>query len=200
MKDMLGNKVKTGDVLLELDRGYGSFFDDSNKYLYHLKLWQKPSVNDGSGYIYDIDGSKIKYRWASLEKSIKIDMSIMPEGFEYSFKHGMTDIKSKIKQGTLLELIENSNWKDREVTKEKVERYNFMKSLKINKLDDIIDNIEELKKAGYVPRTILLKVLKYSGITRANAVNGEIGIASIYDHFHYVQAIDVISKIAVKDS
>jgi len=192
MKDLLGNKVKTGDILLELGRGWGSF--SGSDYTYHLKIWQKPSGNDGSGFAYSVDGTKHKYWWASVKNSVKIDMDIMPEGFEYSFKHGMSDIASKIEQGTLLELIENSDWKQHEIKKEEVERFKFMKSLKIEKVEDIVSNIEELKKGGYVPHEIVSKVLELTGVGRTRINNGEIGIAGMYDQMHYQAIIETISK------
>jgi hypothetical protein len=191
MKDLLGNEVKTGDILLELGCGWGCL--SGSDYKYHLKIWQKPSGADGSGFEYNIDGTKHKYWWASVKNSVKIDMSIMPEGFEFSFKHGMSDIASKIEQGTLLELIENSNWKQHEVKKEEVERFKFMKSLKIEKVEDIVSNIEELKKGGYVPE-IVLKVLELIGVGRVPVNNGEIGIAEMYDQMHYQAIIETISK------
>lgn len=192
MKDLLGNEVKTGDILLELGRGWGSL--SGSDYKYHLKIWQKPSGNDGSGFEYSVDGTKHKYWWASVKNSVKIDMAIMPEGFEYSFKHGMSDIASKIEQGTLLELIENSDWKQHEIQKKEVEQFEFMKSLKIEKVEDIVSNIEELKKGGYVPHEIVSKVLELTGVGRTRVNNGEIGIAGMYDQMHYQAIIEIISK------
>ena len=192
MKDLLGIEVKTGDILLELGRGWGSL--SGSDFKYHLKIWQKPSGTDGSGFEYSIDGTKHKYWWASVKNSVKIDMSIMPDGFEFSFKHGMSDIASKIEQGTLLELIENSDWKQHEVKKEEVERFEFMKSLKIEKVEDIVSNIEELKKGRYVPHEIVSKVLELTSVGRTRVNNGEIGIAGMYDQMHYQAIIETISK------
>lgn len=191
MRDLLGNKVKVGDILLELGRGWS--FDDSG-FEYHLKIWQKPSGNDDYGFEYSIDGKKHKFWTADVEDSVKIDMSIMPDGFEFSFKHGMSNIASKIEEGTALELIENSNWKQHEVTKEQVERFKFMQSLKIEKLEDIFSNIEELKKDGYVPHEIVSKVLELTGVRRTLVNNGEIGMAWVCDQVHYQDIIKNISK------
>ena len=106
----------------------------------------------------------------------------------------MSDISSKIEQGTLLELIENSNWKQHEVKKEEVERFEFMKSLKIEKIEDIYNNIEELKKGGYIPHEIVSKVLEITGAEQVRVNNGEIGIAGMYDQMHYRAIIENISK------
>ena len=125
-------------------------------------------------------------------------MSIMPEGFEYSFKHGMSDLSSKIQEGTLLELIENSDWREHEVKKEQVERFEFMKTLKINGIEDVIKNIDELKKPGYVPREIMYGVLNAVKIPKTNPdfgnFRGEIGIAYYYDLIHYKAIIEALSE------
>jgi hypothetical protein len=192
MKDLLGNEVKTGDILLELGRGWGSL--SGSDYIYHLKLWEMPERFDGHAYCYSIDGTKHIFAWARVGNAVKVDMSLMPDGFEFSFKHGMSDISSKIEQGTLLELIENSDWKQHEVKKEEVERFEFMKSLKIEKVEDIVSNIEELKKGGYVPHEIVSKVLELTGVGRVRVNNGEIGIAGMYDQMHYQAIIETISK------
>jgi hypothetical protein len=192
MKDLLGNEIKTDDILLELGRGWGSLF--GSEYKYHMKIWQKPSDNDGSGYEYNIDGTKYKYWWASVKNSIKIDMSIMPEEFEYSFYHGMSEIASKIEKGTLLEIIENSDWKNYVVKKEEVERFHFLKTIKIETLEDIKNNINELKKGGYVPKEIIYKVLDITGVGRTEVHNGEIGIAAMYDQAYYQDIIEVLSR------
>lgn len=189
--DLIGNKVKKGDVLIELGRGVGS---NGVEPCYSLKIWQNPSSNDGSGFEYGIDGEKHKYWWANVKNSIKIDMSSMPDGFEFSFKHGMSDIDTTIKNGTLQELIENSNWKEKEIKKEQVERYNFMRTLKIETLEDIRNNIEELKKEDYVPHKIVSNVLSIVNIGRVHIYDGEIGIAATYDKLHYQAIIEAISR------
>jgi len=190
--DLLGQEVKTGDVMLELGRGWGSL--SGSEFIYGMKLWEVPEILDGRGNYYTISGDKTYFYWAKISNAIKVDIDLMPEGFEYSFKHGMTDISSKIETGTLLELIENSNWKDSEVKKEQVERYEFMKTLEINNIDDLRNNIKELKKGGYVPHEIVSKVLEIAQIGRATAHNGEIGIAGMYDQMHYQAIIEAVSK------
>ena len=192
MKDLIGNEVKAGDILLELGRGWGSL--DGSEYKYHLKLWEMPETFDGHAYYYSIDGTKHIFAWAHVGNAVKVDMNLMPDGFEFSFKHGMSDISSKIEEGTVWEIIENSDWKQHEVKKEEVERFEFMKSLKIEKVEDIVSNIEELKKGGYVPHEIVSKVLELTGIGRTRVNNGEIGIAGMYDQMYYQAIIETISK------
>lgn len=190
--DLLGNEVKTGDAMLELGRGFGCL--NGSGYKYTLKLWEMPDHFDGHAYYYSIDGSKQMFAWADVGSSIKVDMNSMPDGFEYSFKHGMSDFSAKIENGTLQEIIENSNWKDHEVLKEEVERYAFLKTLKIETINDLKNNINELKKGGYVPHEIVSNVLNIIGVGRTHVHNGEIGIAGMYDYLHYQAIIEALSK------
>jgi len=141
--DLLGNEIKAGDILLELGRGGGNM--GGGKF-YCMKLWEMPESYDGHAYYYSIDGSRGTFAWAHVGSALKIDMSLMPDGFEYSFKHGMSDFNSKIEYGTLTELIENSDWKNHEVKKHDVHRFEFMETLEINSIDDIKNNIDELRK------------------------------------------------------
>lgn len=187
--DLLGNEIKAGDVLLELGRGGGWNGEERH---HSLKLWEMPEVFDGHAYYYSIDGSKNTFAWAHVGNAIKVDMELMPDGFEYSFKHGMSDFNTKIENGTLNEIIESSNWKIYEVKKEEVERYEFMKTLKTETLDDLKNNIEELKKGGYVPHEIVSNVLSIAGVGRASVHNGEIGIAGMYDQMHYQSIIEAM--------
>ena len=69
-----------------------------------------------------------------------------------------------------------------------------MQSLKIEKLEDIFSNIEELKKDGYVPHEIVSKVLELTGVRRTLVNNGEIGMAWVCDQVHYQDIIKNISK------
>lgn len=192
MKDLIGNTVKPGDILLEIGRG-GSFGGGTSP-SYSMKLWQKPSSNDGSGYIYDIDGTRSKFWWASVHESIKIDMSTMPDGFEYSFKHGMSNLSSSIKNGTINELIETSNWNERRIIPSQVDGYLRKKELKLSSIDDIKKNIGILSDNNYTPREVMVQVMRLVGAKEAPVHNGEIGLASMYDHFHYWAIIEQFKK------
>ncbi len=185
--DLSGNEVKTGDIMLEPNKGFG--YLHGSEYIYPLRLWEVPEIKDGRGHYYSIEGKKTYYMWVNIGSAIKVDMSLMPTGFEYSFKHGMRDFATKIEYGTVLDLIESSNWKDCEVKKEQVDRYEFMKTLKIETLDDLKNNIDELMIDGYVPHEIITNVLDVAGIGRAFPFNGEVGIAKMHDQMNYERII-----------
>ena len=191
-KDMLGNSVKTGDILLELGRGCGN--DGKGNRTFSLKLWQKPSSNDGSGYEYEIDGTKSKYWWASVSESIKVDMKLMPNGFEYSFLHGMSDLETTIENGTLLELINNSDWEDCKVEERQVEICSILDKLEINTIQDIANNIDILSE-GVIPRRIISKVFEIFGLKNSTVKNGETGISSFYDMCKYLDILNIVRKI-----
>lgn len=187
--DLEGNKINTGDVLIELGRGGG--YIDGKEY-HSLRIWQKPSSNDGSGFTYGINGKKSRYWWTSVKNSIRVNFNELPTEFEYSFNHGMSDLRCDIKSGTIKELISKSNWNDVKINKSEVDRFEFMKTLKISTLDDVKENIGELKKGGYVPREIVSKVLELAEVGRVPVYNGEIGIAGMYDQMHYQAILEAI--------
>ena len=191
MKDALGNKVKTGDILIELGRGGGY---SKGERFYSLRIWQMPASKDGSGFTYDIDGKRRKYWWTIVKNSIKINLDKMPVDFKYSFYHGMCDINTTIEYGTLKELINNSDWKNNKVNKKEVERFELLKKIKIITIKDIINNIDELKKEGYLPNKLVSDVLKVAKIGNVSVKNGEIGIAAMQDVLNYKNIIDMIAK------
>lgn len=187
MEDRLGNSVKPGDVLLQLYRGSG---DSTGKgYTHWMQLWEMPEHYDGHGYNYNMDGSKYSFAWVDLKYSIKVDLATMPEGFEYSFKHGMGSIRSKIEEGSVVELIENSNWKQNEILQEDVEKHLYLSSLEINTIEDIYKNAEFIQSCKTIPNRLLNKVLKVYNHERATIHNGEIGLAMIQDSLAFSSII-----------
>lgn len=192
MKDAVGNEVNAGDILLEYNTGRRP-----DNYPYSNRLWEMPEYFDGHAYFYTIDGSRHLYAWASIHSSEKIDISSMPDNFEFSFKHGMSDIYSKIEYGTPLEVVENSNWKEHEVKGEEVEQYEFIKTLQIETIDDIVKNAHALSK-GYIPTEVVSKVLSIAGVGMSKVTNGEIGIAGMSDLLHYRMIIEALKQPQLK--
>jgi len=110
LRDMLGKNVYAGDILIELGRG--SFSTKKTGNLYSLMLWEIPFYYDGHGYKYNMEGEKYIFAWASVSNSLKVDISLLPEGFEYSFRNGVSEFNTTIEKGSLVELIENSDWEE----------------------------------------------------------------------------------------
>jgi len=181
-KDMTGNEVNTGDILLEIGRGWGN--DGKGNETFSIKLWQLPSSTDGSGYQYAIDGRRSKYYWANTQRSLRVDMKQMPEGFEYAFFHGMSDLDTSIEYGTVPELINKSNWEKVKVTEEQVRKYDLLAGLQLETEEDVEKNIDLLAE-GHIPSHIVSKVLDIYGFKKRKAKNGEIGIASLFNMMSY---------------
>jgi len=182
--------LKEGDILLEISNNYNH---SDSEYIYRINIWEMPKNNDGHGYHYTIQEEKTIFAWTDIYSSIKINMSEMPKDFQYSFKHGMSDIKSKIKTGTAKDIIENSNWKEKEIKKEEVEKYYLISSLELNNKEDIKNNIK-LLTSKYIPLNIKTKVLNIFGIKASIPQNGEIGIAGMNDNLKYSKVLYELKK------
>lgn len=198
MKDMFGTKLKEGDVLLEIGRGGGGNFGSDDRY-YIMKLWEMMTPFDGHAFVYDIDGSKSKFAWASLNKSCKINFDDFPPEFKYSFYHGMSHLESSIDSGTILQLIEKSDWKNRAISVEQVDQFHKLSAIKINSIQDIKDNIDILSKNGHVPHELVNDVFKVAMVNKTSPdfgnFKGEIGLASMYDSLNYGAIIEYIKQL-----
>ena len=191
MKTIDNAEVKEGDVLLEIGRGYEY---DGEKKTFAIKLWELPKCDDGSGYEYNIDGKKSQYWWASVSNSYKVNLDIFPKEFRFSFYHGMSGLNTTIENGTVEELINSSNWKDKMICEKQVSHYNNLTVLKIHSINDIKNNINILSTKGYVPRSLMMSVFKAVSEKATNPdfgnFKGEIGIAGMCDMFKYMAIIE----------
>jgi len=125
MKDMDGQQVKAGDVLMEFGRG--SWYSDGIT-RYSITLWEMPEYYDGHGLRYSIDGTKRLYAWAYVGRSVRISEKNTPEGFMFAFYHGMHDFYSMIERGRPEDVIMASEWELGNITQDKVNRYMSDKS------------------------------------------------------------------------
>jgi len=186
--DSIGNEIKPGDVLVESTGGF-SFY--KSEYKYHLKIWEMPEFSDGFGYHYNYEGIKSIFYWAKPHKSIKIDMSIMPDGFEYSFKHGMCDIYTTIEKGTVLELIENSNWKNYEVRRFIGIRDEFLRHIKEEAIPIINARCKDYKK--YFSIEGMFRTIIKESIRKVN--DEEINVEEITEPHQYIKIVnDIIDE------
>lgn len=73
-----------------------------------------------------------------------------------------------------------------------------MRTLKINSIIDVVENIEELAKPGYLPHEIMDSVLNAFKVSKTNPdfgnFKGEIGMAYMYDSMKYQYIIKAISE------
>ena len=176
MKDIKGNEVKTGDFMIDMSNA--THYEGCKDY--GLTLWEVPEIRDGRGYQYNIMGSKYTYFWAHICQSIKVDISILPEGFLYSFQHGMHRITTTNVDCTQEELISCSDWLDQKVEPEQTEKIladgRIIDSIVIDTYDDFLNNIEIIKNLHISNNDLIEKILKVNNLPVPQMCNGELGI------------------------
>jgi hypothetical protein len=177
MKDMNGNIVKPGDVLIEFGRGGGC---DKNGSYESIKVWEVSKINDGRGIEYGTDGSKIEYWRVNVKNSIKLNTDNLPKGFLYSFYHGMSDLNCKNTKGTIQKIIDNSDWLKKKVSEKKVNKYNkdltIANNLKIRSIDDFKKNFNVIKKLSVFPNNLIEDIFIVHGIKMPVEHSGELGL------------------------
>lgn len=178
LKDINGNIVKVGDVLLR-EKGGGS--GGGMRSFRSFTLWEMPTRYDGHGYHYSLDGSKHLFAWAWVNDSIKLSINELPKKFVFSFYHGMGDFHSYSKGDSVSEILGDSNWKERCIEKNDVLVFSKLLKLKLSSIDDVRKNIDLFVLARYIPKKIVLDVICLAGGSPARVVNGELGIATLED-------------------
>lgn len=191
MKDINGKQVKKGSILLEIT---GGGMDERGQFDWAC-VWEYNGQTDGSGYWYDIEGKRDKFWWACAQQAYCLDKDRLPPEFLFSFYHGLQNIEFPHKDyEDIYNIIEESNWKESEVKKEDVDVYLIKKDMHVSSIDDIKTNIEILKK-GYMPHHLVSEIFHVVNHKRANVVNGESGIASMYDTFALSYILNNIDEI-----
>jgi len=190
--------LKTGDVLMDIgSTGGGSGPDGSYK---TIKLWQLPSSHDGSGFDYDSTGKRGRYWWTYLRSSVKIDESNTPEGFMYSFFHGMNSFEVygdnggwfEKMNGSAQEIIAKSNWEKYRVKQEMLDRSiadrEYVSKLVLNTQDDFVREFKRIWEIKNPSVELLTKILTVFGVKIPPVYNGEIGL-------HYLGMLDCYHDI-----
>lgn len=195
MKDLNGKQIEPGVIMMEIGRG-GGFIN--GKQYHFLKLWEFPTNYKGQGLEYNIDGNKHEWWHASARNSYVINKSEMPEEFIFSFYHGMSDLYTTIKSGTVEELISNSDWISRRIHKNDIDNYCELKSIVLTSIDDIKNSIPLMEKSKYIPRCVIESVIRIAGQSTHNVINGESGIAAFYDNILFNQIILCLKNEEVK--
>lgn len=183
----------SGQVYLEYGRGGQIFGGDET---YTLKLWEMPENPDGNeGYKYGINGERSSFWHTHKDSAIMVEFDLFPDDFKYSFYHGMSDLSTTSNKIDLEDLINNSDWQDRKVTKDEVDHNRRLNTIEINTIDDIRENIDTICH-GYIPHRIIDSVLKIANIKKTNPdfgnYKGESGIAYYYDMMNYRGIIENI--------
>lgn len=167
--DSLGNKLETGDLMIEVGVRWPEVETMKATYRYFIIVYEVPEIKDGRGICYKNNGDRTHFYYVDFLRSVKVNREFLPEGFEYSFKHGMIYLLCKIQDGTYHELIENSDWKTKEVkrpkliskkykqlrdaVKEYMENDQSIKSLMFLNNHDMLNQEELLERARRLPNT-----------------------------------------------
>lgn len=184
--DCLGQSVKRGDIMLELD----GCFDEETCI---CTVWEYRK-NDGDGWQYSEDGESSDFCWVWANDCLKLDKSKLSDEFLYSFYHGMECVEIT-NEATLSGLYDILNAQtNRFICKKDVEDTQWLASIKLEDIKWVFDNIDRISAVKMVPRVFMAQVLVLSGIKPATAYNGEIGIASLDDMCNYSAVIETIQK------
>lgn len=191
MKDVNGNIVKAGDVLLE-ETGGGS--GGGMKSFRSFTLWEMPSRYDGQGYHYSLDGSKYLFAWADINESVKLPIKELPKDFVFSFYHGMGNFDS-YSEGTIIsEIIEDSNWKEKSINASDVSSFTKLSRLKLSSIDDVRKNLDVITTAKYIPNSVISSVIRLAGYKQAVMINGELGLVMFKDMLLFQSIIHTLRE------
>jgi len=177
MKDVNGNPVKVGDLLLEETGGGYS----NGKLLRSFTLWEMPNRYNGQGLQYSLDKTSHEFCWADVNKSIKISVKELPKDFLFSFYHGMDDFDSYSKRNTVTDILGDSNWKEKSINPNDVSSFKKLSRLKLASIEDVRKNLNLFTKAKYIPNSVVASVIRLAGGKEAVMVNGELGFAMLED-------------------
>lgn len=192
MKDKNGDNVKVGDLMAHHG---GDCYMGGVHYL-SFRLWEVPKIQDGHGLRYNWKGEKHTYAWAWVHTSVKIDIRKLPEGFYYSFKHGMSDIdiEEKYMSTNINDAIEKSDWEDRNMSKERIENLIKISKISITSFRDIYEKWDDIFSGKDVCYEVTSQIFKLFGYKRQPAINGEIGIAMMNDHIVFMGIVETLKK------
>lgn len=191
MEDLKNRLIEPGMIMMEVGRGLKW---ENKKEYYSLKLWEFPVNYSGQGLEYNLDGEKHEWYWANYKSSYILDKSSLPEEFMFSFYHGMSDLYTTIKKGSIEELINNSDWEERAIFKEDIDNYCKLKDITLNNLSDIKNIIPLMEKSKYIPRKIVESTINIAGAKLHDVINGESGIAVLYDNMLFNQIIHYLKS------
>lgn len=126
-KDIDGNIVKMGDILIECTgegRMYG-YFD--NKWFKSYTLWQFWGQHDSMGYYYNVIGKISKFWHVDISSSRIINKKDIPPKLLYTFFHGDNHFDSTADfDDGINKIIKESDWDTRIITPKEVKRYKKM--------------------------------------------------------------------------
>lgn len=120
MKDAYGNKIKKGDILIELHRG-GKI--ENNVFTQFVLFWEVLNVKSQKGINYNICGKRFTFLYVDVKNSIKINLSTFPKEFLYYFRHSLNGVYCDNNAKTQEDIIKTSDWNKRKKEVDKSIKY-----------------------------------------------------------------------------
>ena len=195
MLDKHGQEAKVGDICLEVT-GWGSYPGDNGKRIESslARLFEIPEVSDGSGIIYDYDGTKSSYWWANVDQSTVLNKERLSKELLYAFYHGLHNLEiPKDVQGSVYDALDASDWKKQGITEEYIARLLALDSLVINSLEDVANNFALLQN-GPLSSRLATKIRHLAGIKDVPVYNGELGLAWAEDKARFLNLMELFKK------
>ena len=185
-----GVRVRTGDLMAEVSGGgmwQGREFSS-------ICLFEVPKVRDGHGYHYNNDGKRSLFAWASPTSSYTLDVTKLPDGFVFAFKHGLChiDVDVCFMGSDIHEAIAHSDWKNRAITPEDVASLKAASNIQISSFMDIAERWDTIFCTKWVHHQIVEQVLQLVSYKGTTVINGEVGMARMQDELTFLSIYEVL--------
>jgi hypothetical protein len=178
----------------------GGSFSKKEGERFWWSLWEDSARTPGHGVYYDFHKKPHEFAWVDYDGAIKLTESNTPAGFLYSFYHGMNRIETKLETGTTEVLISMSNWREVQVTKEKVSKYEadvvYGDTVTLISVEDIISHARELRALSLFTPRLRSLLFAVTGARMPGCSNGEIGIQEYMTRCVISELVEEANKIA----
>ena len=157
-----------------------------------ITVYVKPT-KDGHGYCYNAEGDLSIFAWTTPKNALCIDHKSMPKELWYAFRYGEWHWQMDDKYDFTIEnVLKYAECPKRPIEQVKAERK--LKKVILNTEQDIVDALPLIDKCKYMPHNISTRIFEIANMNKAPIVNGEIGIASLYDTINLCAYLDYLRK------
>lgn len=155
-----------------------------------IRVYVKPT-KDGHGYYYNAEGNLSKFAWTTPKNALCIDHKSMPKELWYAFRYGEWHWQMDDKYDFTIEnVLKYAESPKRTIEQVKAERK--LKNVVLNTEQDIVDVLHLIDQCKYCPNNIANRIFEIANMNKATIVNGEIGIASLYDTINLCAYLDFL--------
>lgn len=157
-----------------------------------IKVYVKPT-EDGHGYYYASDGTLSKFAWTDPKNSLCIDHKLLPKDCWYAFRYGEWHWKMDNKYDFTIEnVLKYAKYPTRTIEEVKAERK--LEKVVLNTEQDVVNALPLIDQCKYMPHNISTRIFEIANMNKAPIVNGEIGIACLYDTINLCAYLDYLRK------